>query len=559
MITTVMKPDERRDSVQDSPQSHLSPTTVDTKKSGDVIEQLTDLDCGFQCLLDKVKEDMQAAKDASFFLKKRAAIEEEYGKQMMKLSQTIAETFDKSHPRSGTYGDAWISMLKVHETIGDQRIKFAGNITEVADDLQLLYKDTERGRKQVKDAGGKYEKMLGDADTSLEKIKQKYELQSEDWERAILQKNNDPLHVPKKGLFKNTKTQAQLNRMEEEARYKATMADKHYRQQLQTTNASRQEYFQIHLPKILTELKAVGDECCVALRYQLARYSYIYEEALAADGIALDNDDGLGLRSLTEKIDKDSDLIQYINSYHGRSGRLQKNEIQYKEYSMSVSTMNTSTSNPNPVFGVDLNTLMTRDQQEVPWILRKCAEAVEMYGLNVVGIYRLSGTNSQIQKLKGAFDRDCTGVNLSSDEYMSDINNITSVLKLWFRELPDPLFPRAAYQHFLNAAKIEEDNMRVLGLHTVINDLPDAHYATLKFLMCHLDKVQKHQRYNKMGASNLATIFGMTLMGNEPGGGVSSTIQPMVNQDNQRFTETQWQVKVVQTILENYAMIFETE
>jgi hypothetical protein len=40
-------------------------------------------------------------------------------------------------------------MLKVHETIGDQRVKFAGNITEVADDLQLLYKDTERGRKQV--------------------------------------------------------------------------------------------------------------------------------------------------------------------------------------------------------------------------------------------------------------------------------------------------------------------------------------------------------------------------------------------------------------------------
>jgi hypothetical protein len=43
--------------------------------------------------------------------------------------------------------------------------------------------------------------------------------------------------------------------MEEEARYKATMADKHYRQQLQVTNASRQEYFQIHLPKILTVRK----------------------------------------------------------------------------------------------------------------------------------------------------------------------------------------------------------------------------------------------------------------------------------------------------------------
>jgi hypothetical protein len=62
-----------------------------------------------------------------------------------------------------------------------------------------------------------------------------------------------------------------------------------------------------------------------------------------------------------------------------------------------------------------------------------------------------------------------------------------------------------------------------------------------------------------MGASNLATIFGMTLMGNEPGGGIASNQQPMVNQDNQRFTETQWQVKVVQTILENYSLIFETD
>jgi RhoGAP domain len=47
---------------------------------------------------------------------------------------------------------------------------------------------------------------------------------------------------------------------------------------------------------------------------------------------------------------------------------------------------------------------------------------------------------------------DCRNVNLNAEENVSDINNITSVLKLWFRELPDPLFPRAAYQHFLNAA-----------------------------------------------------------------------------------------------------------
>lgn len=257
-------------------------------------------------------------------------------------------------------------------------------------------------------------------------FKQKYEMQSEEWERAILQKNNDPLHVPKKGLFKNNKTQAQvkprmihivsrvltcfnfsyfqLNKLEEDARMKATMADQNYRQQLQATNASRQDYFQFHLPKILSALKDIGDECCVALRYQLARYAYIYEQALTADGLALDNDDGLGLRSLTEKIDKDGDMIDFIKSYSTRSTtRTHKQEIPFKEYSMSPTAL--SALNPNPVFGVDLNILMERDREEVPLILRKCAEAIETYGLNTVGIYRISGVNTQIQKLRAAFDR----------------------------------------------------------------------------------------------------------------------------------------------------------
>ncbi|CDH56716.1 gtpase activating protein [Lichtheimia corymbifera JMRC:FSU:9682] len=523
-------------------------------RSKDVFAQLADMDNGFQCLLDKVKQDMQSAKDAMLFLRKRAAIEEEYGKQMAKLAQSMAESFDKAHPRSGTYGDAWTSFLKVHETIGEQRLRFAADITEVADDLNLLVKDTEKGRKQVKDIGLKHEKQLTDADQLLEKCQQKYELQSEEWQRAILQKNNDPLHVPKKGLFKNNKTQAQLNKMEEDARAKATMADQNYRQQLQSTNAARKEYFQTHLPKILTNLKDVGDECCVALRYQLARYAYIFEQGLTADGLALDNDDGLGLRSLTEKIDKDADMADFIKSYSSRSsGRAYKTDIPYKEYSMSASAL--AVLNPNPVFGVDLNMLMERDREEVPLILTKCTEAVETYGLNTVGIYRLSGVNTQIQKLRAAFDRDCRGVNLMTEEYISDINNITSVLKLWFRELPDPLFPRSTYQHFLAAAKIEDEQMRVLGLHTIINDLPDAHYATLKHLMCHLDKVQQHQRYNKMGSSNLATIFGLTLMGNESSG-MSSTLD---SQDSERLAETQWQVKVVQTILDNYSLIFEPD
>lgn len=41
--------------------------------------------------------------------------------------------------------------------------------------------------------------------------KQKYDVQSEDWERAILARSsNDADHLPKKTLFKSNKTPAQV-------------------------------------------------------------------------------------------------------------------------------------------------------------------------------------------------------------------------------------------------------------------------------------------------------------------------------------------------------------
>jgi hypothetical protein len=50
-----------------------------------------------------------------------------------------------------TFGDVWISMLKVHENIGNQRIKFAACISDSAEDLLSLGRTIERDRKKVKE------------------------------------------------------------------------------------------------------------------------------------------------------------------------------------------------------------------------------------------------------------------------------------------------------------------------------------------------------------------------------------------------------------------------
>lgn len=158
---------------------------------------------------------------------------------------------------------------------------------------------------------------------------------SEDWERAILARSNsDAEQIPKKGLFKSSKTPAQLKRQVDESCSKANGALTGYKNQLATTNATRNDYFTSQLPSDIKTLKSVDDECCTAVRYQLARYAYIFEESLTKDGYALDNDEGRGLRSLTEKIDFNADTADLVKDYSSRAQSSKKGDIQYKEYVM---------------------------------------------------------------------------------------------------------------------------------------------------------------------------------------------------------------------------------
>ena len=116
---------------------------------------------------------------------------------------------------------------------------------------------------------------------------------------------------------------------------------------------------------------------------------------------------------------------------------------------------------------------------------------------------------------------------------MQDINDITGVLKLWFRELPDPLMTYELYHGFVDAAKIENDRLRHIRLHERVNELPDANYATLKHLMGHLAKVADNGEINQMRASNLAIVFGPTLF------------RPPPDQQGAALSDMTWQCRAV--------------
>ncbi|KAI9776021.1 MAG: hypothetical protein M1839_000623 [Geoglossum umbratile] len=198
-----------------------------------------------------------------------------------------------------------------------------------------------------------------------------------------------------------------------------------------------------------------------------------------------------------------------------------------------------------PVFGVSLRTLFERDGLAVPMIVYQCIQAVEMYGLEVEGIYRLSGTNSHVQRIRAMFDNDSSKVDFRNPEaFFHDVNSVTSVLKQFFRDLPDPLLTAEHYGEFIAAAKIEDDIMRRDSLHALINDLPDANYATLRALTLHFYHVQERSSVNRMNSGNLAICLGPTLMGSNSGPNIA---------------DAGFQVRVIDTILQNTFQIFDDD
>lgn len=213
---------------------------------------------------------------------------------------------------------------------------------------------------------------------------------------------------------------------------------------------------------------------------------------------------------------------------------------------------------PNrPVFGNDLETLALRDGTAVSEVVFKCISAVERFGMNVEGIYRLSGSTPLITYLKSQFDHgklarpaaedltdmttDASQVQLTSAaSFDNDIASVAAVLKTFLRDLPDPLLTRAEYSSFITAAKHNDVVMRRDSLHQHINSLPDPNYATLRVLTLHLHRLAMNSSVNKMDIRNLAIVFGPTVMGGSIG-------------------DTEWQTRVMETILNHTYEIFDPD
>lgn len=113
---------------------------------------------------------MISCREASAFFKKRATIEEEYGRAMQKLFKTSLESYGSVDGKAGTYVSSWHTILATHENLADSRIRLAQRLNEMSEELNNLVKEVDRNRKTAKETGQRLERALLDAEGSVEKV-----------------------------------------------------------------------------------------------------------------------------------------------------------------------------------------------------------------------------------------------------------------------------------------------------------------------------------------------------------------------------------------------------
>ncbi|XP_061694283.1 rho GTPase-activating protein 29-like isoform X2 [Syngnathoides biaculeatus] len=224
------------------------------------------------------------------------------------------------------------------------------------------------------------------------------------------------------------------------------------------------------------------------------------------------------------------------------------------------------------LFGISFTQASKNSADGIPFIIKKCTSEIESRALGIKGIYRVNGAKSRVEKLCQAFENGKDLVELSE----LSPHDISNVLKLYLRQLPEPLILYRYYNDFIGLAKeyqrvvVEEAdglqsgaksgqegdakkssvdlNRVVLRIRDLLRQLPAANYHTLHFLVAHLNRVAEQAEENKMTASNLGIIFGPTLV---------KPRQPDAEVSLSSLVDYPYQALMVELLVRHLAVVFD--
>ncbi|XP_056350582.1 rho GTPase-activating protein 22 isoform X8 [Oenanthe melanoleuca] len=182
---------------------------------------------------------------------------------------------------------------------------------------------------------------------------------------------------------------------------------------------------------------------------------------------------------------------------------------------------------PQGIFGQRLEDTVQSErkygQRLAPLLVEQCVDFIRERGLTEEGLFRMPGQANLVKDLQDSFD--CGEKPLFDSN--TDVHTVASLLKLYLRELPEPVIPFAKYEDFLSCGQLlsKDEGEGTQELVKQVKNLPQANYNLLKYICKStypslridtysrfLDEVQAHSSINKMSVQNLATVFGPNIL-----------------------------------------------
>ncbi|KAM9186329.1 SLIT-ROBO Rho GTPase-activating protein 3 isoform 2-T2 [Dugong dugon] len=148
--------------------------------------------------------------------------------------------------------------------------------------------------------------------------------------------------------------------------------------------------------------------------------------------------------------------------------------------------------------------------QAIPLVVESCIRYINLYGLQQQGIFRVPGSQVEVNDIKNSFERGEDP--LVDDQNERDINSVAGVLKLYFRGLENPLFPKERFQDLISTIKLETPAERVHQIQQILVTLPRVVIVVMRYLFAFLNHLSQYSDENMMDPYNLAICFGPTLM-----------------------------------------------
>ncbi|XP_033167094.1 rho GTPase-activating protein 92B [Drosophila mauritiana] len=256
-----------------------------------------------------------------------------------------------------------------------------------------------------------------------------------------------------------------------------------------------------------TSLKR-SHEAAIRLEEPAAKVNHIKSQQEECE-LKLEKERDAWAAQMLELIAKEDEIVSCIRDYVLNQRNYHERALQHVNASLAR-IQDTIQGTEKSRFGTSLKEHLTSTNREISYIVELCCCCLLEHGLEEEGLLRVGCASTKLRRMKHALEAQHVKTPLPLD--YQDPHVIGSILKLYLRELPEPLLTYNLYKDFIRIAERHSEAERKTEIKAILTKLPKENYANLRYLTRFLSIVQQRSALNKMSSQNLAIVMSPNML-----------------------------------------------